>query len=413
MFLQPGAYESHFRGFGAAPSGSLFACGDAFNGSGKNWVVRQSIDNGTTWFTADQLTNWVFYPSAGDVKAAPSGEIYVAGTQADTCCPGATTSAFQWLVRKSSDDGRTWQSVDILGSLALFDQSEARAIAFKGDAVFVVGYLSSDPEAFSAKVWTVRRSLAKGETWTTVDAVQLEPAQASSAEAITVTPAGHIIVVGSATAGSGASHINYWLVRRSTNGGESWETIDTLITQDSGAAIPDAVTSDQAGNIWVCGYSSRNGALNGWFVSRGTERGDGTVTWSNSDFVPGQNRPNGLTSDRTGRIFVTGRSVLGNGVNLFTTRVLEADAASQTLEDIFTPTNPSPFSGLPLTVNESGNTVLVSWPHLLSGAVLEFSDAIPATEWKAVPDSPIQIGDADAVLLDPSFRTRFFRLRER
>jgi hypothetical protein len=413
-----GGTDFYFQGFGAAPSATLFASGEAYKlGSGKNWIIRRSVDDGATWTTCDYLTEWIYYPSAWDVKAAPTGDIYAVGTYGGTCCPEWRLSAFQWFIRKSSDDGRTWETVDKLGSLAPYNYSGAHAIAIAGDAIFAAGFVSLSPDWYGAEAWTVRRSLDRGETWVTVDEFQVETGHAADAEGIAVGPNGEIYVTGWATGGSGDSRIDYWIVRRSMDGGATWQTVDSLVNPSDQTMSPWDVACDPAGRVWVCGYTVQDGIQNGWLVRRGVTIQDGSIEWENSDFVTGRgSSANGIWCDREGRVFVSGRTTDSVGVAGFTTRMLSAQAAAEKpTEDPFTPPAPSVGRGQPLNLNivRAGDALVVTWPVIVRGGILEFTDAIPAQEWKPVPTLPFSVGNENVIMLDTAARARFFRLRQR
>jgi hypothetical protein len=313
MFLDPGYFWAHYRGVSSAPNGDLFVSGEISDPTiGKRWLVRRSSDLGFNWTTVDSPAVGAMgsYPSAGDVKVAASGEVYAAGAQAGGSSP------FQWVVRKSSlaGDPGSWASVDVLGTIGA---SEARSIAFNAaGTVFVAGRVANAQNG--SATWTVRRSQNQGATWATVDAYQETAGLNSGAEGIAITSGGTIYVAGYArgfTAAKGKSgkgtYSDYWVVRRSTNGGSTWANVDKSTSADGSFLSPTGLTTDAAGSVWVCGYTGTSTAPNQLIVRKGTPGSNGTVAWTASDtFQTGLGaRANGITTDAVGNVFVTGRWV--------------------------------------------------------------------------------------------------------
>ena len=311
MFLEPGWSQAHYRGVSSAPNGNLFVSGQLYDPAiGERWLVRRSSDLGLNWTTVDSPAFGAMgnNPSAGDIKVAASGEVYAAGTQAGGSSP------FQWVVRKSSlaGDPGSWTSVDVQGSIGA---SEARSIAFNAaGAVFVAGRVANAQNG--SATWTVRRSQNQGATWTTVDAYQETAGLNSGAEGIAITSVGTIYVAGYArgfTAAKGKSgkgtYYDYWVVRRSTNGGSTWANVDKSTSADGSILSPTGLTTDAAGSVWVCGYTGPSATPNQLIVRKATSGSNGTLTWTASDtFQDGMGaRANGITIDAAGKIFVTGR----------------------------------------------------------------------------------------------------------
>lgn len=58
-----------------------------------------------------------------------------------------------------------------------------------------------------------------------------------------------------------------------------------------------------------------------------------------------------------------------------------------------------------------GNRVAIAWPADAAGYVLEQADTLPAAVWVTVPVTPVTIDGKPTVLLEPSARAKFFRLR--
>jgi hypothetical protein len=307
-FAPPNWPYAHFRAFGSAPSGGLFTAGEVWDpvSGTKNWVVRRSTDQGATWRTVDMFDEGtVSKPSCGDIKVTASGEIYAAGV--------AGSNSPTWVVRKSADNGATWATVD---SFLPDGVCQARAIGIHSSgSVFACGTVGGSFFA-SVGVWTIRRTQDGGVTWSTVDSLESE--DASDAYAIAVDGSGAIYV-----SGAGRQFgVEYWMVRRSVDGGATWATVDKFNLPDNAGVIGTAIAFTSS-TIYVCGVG---GATNRWLVRKGTPAASGSITWITSDdfqMVPGQNaRPNGIVCDRAGNVYVSGRATDETGKSHIITRRL-------------------------------------------------------------------------------------------
>lgn len=210
-------------------------------------------------------------------------------------------------------------AVDMVGAAPL---NEARAIGFHPTAgVFVVGRLDDSRNY----VWSVRRSVKAGATWTTVDSFQDANRTYSAADGIAVDQAsGAVYVSGWAQRYvKGLSVIN-WVVRRSLNGGATWTTMDKYGSSPT-ALSATGITVDPSGKVFVTGYSPEPTR---YLVRKGTPGANGAISWVTSDdfqLAPGQAaRGNGITSDLFGNIFATGRAADASGTDHWLTRRLVA-----------------------------------------------------------------------------------------
>lgn len=303
-YLTPGYTWTHYRGIGSAkfsdasdPNGTLFVCGESYN-PGRRWLVRRSLDQGFTWESADEPAE---LSSAGDIKVSPSGEVFAVGTQ-------PASQHIRWAVRMSSQQGApgTWSTVQTLGNAG---SSEARAIAFAGGKVYVAGRVTvKNAKGNNASTsWTVQRGDFGGGAWQTVDSYQESSGAAAGAEAIGSDSSGRLYAAGYATVSSKGKLINYWVVRHSTDG-LAWQTVDRHQLRDGSFLSPTGLVLDPAGNVYVCGYEGTSEAR--WLVRR-ANAGNST-TWIEVDSYQGEAgasgaRPNGIAVDAFGNVFTSGR----------------------------------------------------------------------------------------------------------
>ena len=312
----PNWLQSTYRGFGSGADGTLFAAGELWDGiDSKSWLVRESVDGGATWGTAD-----AFYqgsgncPSCSDIKVSPTGDVFAAGIS-------GSSAPFFWTVRKRAAAGGAFATVDMVAS---GNVNEAKAIAFHPTAgIFVAGRMNIPNDYRSA--WTVRRSVNGGATWTTVDSFRDGNLTASGARGIAVSSSGAIYVVGTAQQYVRNKLVNNWIVRRSLNAGATWTTVDKFGGSPT-ALTAMAVTLAPSGQVFVTGYSPAPSRL---LTRKGTPGPNGAISWVTSDdyqLVPGQGATGqGITSDLAGNIFATGQGQTDStGLGYWITRRLAA-----------------------------------------------------------------------------------------
>jgi hypothetical protein len=121
--------------------------------------------------------------------------------------------------------------------------------------------------------------------------------------------AGNLLAAGFASDGKDVR----WIVRRSSNGGASWSTIDNYVPGRGWGANAYCVGLDAAGRIYVAGLSgSKSGSR--WFVRTSA---DGGQTWRNSDnylpFSGHRVQPVSMVSDSAGAMYVAGYATDNTG----------------------------------------------------------------------------------------------------
>jgi Beta-propeller repeat len=153
----------------------------------------------------------------------------------------------------------------------------------------------------------------------------------SVAYGVAVDTAGNIYVAGSAQATQKGFYSDQWVVRRSTNGGSTWSTVDNFTLESSRnyqapLGWPTKITIAPSGDLFVCGFLTASDGSRHWLTRQGIPGSKGALQWSTTDsyqLVSGASAAaNGITSDSQGNIFATGRAADTAGVDHWVTRRL-------------------------------------------------------------------------------------------
>jgi hypothetical protein len=209
-----------------------------------------------------------------------------------------------WTIRKGVG-GTSFSTVDLMtGSypMAIF--------AHPTGGIFAAGRKSVTIKGKTSTAWVVRRSADGGATWSDADTFQLSSSLYSTALGIGADALGNLYVVGRGVTGSGINTSAHWLVRKSTNGGNSWSTVDDF--QQNGSNVEArrfAATS--SGDLYVAGMATSSAGRH-WIVRKSA---GGTGPWSTIDdyqYVSGTStEPHAMAADASGNLFVGG----GGGVH--------------------------------------------------------------------------------------------------
>jgi hypothetical protein len=263
------------------------------------WKVRKStIGNVNSWTTDDTFAlTTTTYASPRGITADASGNVYVCGEASPK------SGSLRWLVRKLPLGG-TWTTVsEVSGQGDAF----ARGICcFPGnsanttEAVLVVGVINNK--------WTVLRSQNRGGTWQTVDSWSPSSKAAATASKIATDSVGNLYVVG--WRGTWLYPIG-WVVRMSSNGGNSWTTV--LDTSEGAYSSAGSVSTDGVGNVWISGYTMNPAGTPRWTVLKNGVFG--TLAENNAGFLQTRQLPFGdhyskargiATGEAGDNVFITG-----------------------------------------------------------------------------------------------------------
>jgi hypothetical protein len=293
----PGFSVGFSGGIASDASGKLYVAGVSFDSTGEgtdHWTVLRSIDGGVIWATADDLDTGGYSGSdpVTGITVNSDGDVYVTGTS-------FVAGKLTWTIRKGAG-GTSFSTVDLVTG-----SSPSAVFAHPTAGIFAVGTKTVVTKGKTTNVWLVRRSTNGGVTWSDVDTFQLSSGNGAHANGICADALGNLYVVGRGTTTSQGNNIYHWVVRRSTDGGNSWSTADDFVpSSKSGEAR--CVVATQNGDLYVAGIGTTS-AGNHWILRK---KPGAAGTWTTIDdyqFVPGSTtEPRSMAADNLGNLFVGG-----------------------------------------------------------------------------------------------------------
>jgi len=202
-------------------SGAIYAVGSFNSSSGGTdrsewWVVKSHITESDSWEEVDRFNNYTSYSDEANAIAIDNDDIiYVAGF-ASSGSVGNTS----WCVRSSSDYGANWGLSDLHNAVhGGYDRATGIACDSTGK-VFAVGYVSESSPQDIFRMWIVRSSSDRGDNWGKCDSYSGPDVWEDAPFDIAIDSSDVIYVAG--YEGYGGRNP---LVRRSTDGGNSWNNV--------------------------------------------------------------------------------------------------------------------------------------------------------------------------------------------
>jgi hypothetical protein len=365
-YLGPGGLGAIFWGFGIDATQNLYAVGWTRYDGQMHWIVRRSSDQGATWTTVDDYTDpTTRSPYAGGVAADRAGSVYVVGAGTSLSDPFVR----DWIVRKSGDAGATWTTVDHLPGGGI-----PNCAVCTSAGVFVAGN------------GTIRMSADAGVSWSTV----AHPyTYVGSTPDLTSDSAGNLYL--------GATSNRYWIVQKGSKDGTSWSTMDSFQYSPGAAAVAIGMGTDASGNVYAVGSGGTNYGLAHWLVRKSADQG---ATWSTVDdyqYLDGA-PANCFGSDASGNLYVGGSAGLDyTGAAHWRVRKL---AAAQ------------PVTPPALRVSFSAGGLTLSWPLLSTGFMLESTPSLTSPNWQPAPETPVAANSQWIVTVARDRAARCFRLHQ-
>ena len=255
----PNGYSTQASTIATDSVGDVYVAGYA---DGYGWMIRKGV-GGQNFTTVDTLPSGGL--GASSLFVHPVAGVLAAG-QADVVINGKTVRA--WVVRRSLDGGATWQSVDTFygtkpGGAYYFGRANAIGADSLGN-IYVAGSLAIPNKSSTSWEWVVRKSSDSGLSWNTVDAFQLSSGYNAGATGFVADSNGNLFVAGNATSGSSW----FWLVRENPGGTSTWQTVDAFQYVTGLWSAAAAITADASGHVFV-GGSGDDGTTGGpWLVRK-------------------------------------------------------------------------------------------------------------------------------------------------
>lgn len=284
-------------------AGNLYSAGYETRGGNQYWQVRKSSNGGVSWTTLDDAGTWNSAVSsfASGLTTDSAGNVFASGSAFDK------RGNEYWVIRRGINFGQNW--VTSYKSSKPLAKGMGAVFVPPGSAgsaggLFAVGSLTET----KTTQWSVLRSRDSGASWQWVDAWGTSKANGGAhARAVTADSAGNVYVTGYDAMGTPA-----WYVRRSRDGGNTWQTILTDYT-DGDYNRADDIAADPFGNVYVAGMTQQTGSGAKWTVRRWDAA---TQTW---DQWPTELRQpllgyasislaRGITTDAAGSVYATGNA---------------------------------------------------------------------------------------------------------
>ena len=388
--------------------GNTYVAGFSTDGNGANrGTVRRRAAGAADWTTS------VYNFSAGgtttfrdlavvewtDAAGAPHKDLYAVGQGKEA---GAANG--WWVAAKSSDDGATWTTVDqykLAGSTQPATPMEVTSDA--AGNLYVAGY-AKDESLIAASQgryidhWVVRKSTDHGQTWTTVDDFALQSGYRAAAQDMIVTASGVFVVGRGDVSAKGGGVSQHWVVRKSNNGGASWGTVENF--QYGGSAWANGISADPQGNLYVAGYGiNKNRGY--WVVRKAGATGTTWASvdaWQLSSSYRGGWAPEalGVAAGAGGSVYVTGRAPADDGTLRFITRnTTNGGSTWQTSDNYALSTGYNVQNvGYGVAVDRWGSVIVagLSTSQLVSGSTTSFLRHWTVRELKSetAPTTPVQ-----------------------
>jgi hypothetical protein len=296
----------------ADPAGNVYAAGGAADAAGVlHGTVREKLSGSANWTTIADLN----YPAGqgtwfNGLAMDAAGDLYVSGG----------TNSAHWLVLERPAGQSTFSVVgDFQGGYA-----DGLAVDAAGN-LFAVGPMPATSSG--QENWVVRRRAAGQSAFTTVDSFVYTPGASNVPNGVTAITSGPN--AGVYVAGYSSRH---WLVRKSTDGGNTWALVDDFKYDPASNAPSGAfgLTADPAGNLYVVGRGQKGKVTGGtakkptytytshWLV-RGSSNGG--ASWSLDDDYELSSAANLVTqayaagTDAAGNVYAAGKATDATGTN--------------------------------------------------------------------------------------------------
>jgi hypothetical protein len=308
------------------PNGAVYVAAAGQTNINGNYLdlgtIRSSFDGGATWNLEEAYSYHGNDTRFNGIAANASGNVFAAG---QSMIRGESDS-YHWIVRKRDSLGN-WTLVD---DFIPPDAPHARARAITVDAagnIYVVGnakkkVVTGKTSYVLPQYWFLRKSSDGGATWTTVNTYALEVTQNGFPNAVTTSPQGLFVAGRFYSTARGASGWR-WIIRYSPDFGTTWQTIDNYLQTVGSITEPFGIAADDFGNVYAAGNSSymvnKQSSSFDWIVRKGTVTGN-FITVDRFRAGTGETASANSVATLVGGIVIAGGRAVANGTNNWVTR---------------------------------------------------------------------------------------------
>jgi hypothetical protein len=275
------------------------------NVGGQDLFVVKFNSSGTKQWTQQLGTSATEYGTG--ITTDSSGNVYVGGYTEGSLDGNTSAGESDFFVVKYNSSGvKQWTqqlgtSADDLGYSITGDSS---------GNVYVTGYtrggLDGNTSAGKLDLFLIKYNSSGVKQWTQ----QLGTSAHDYGQGVTIDSSGNVYVVGrtegSLDGNTSAGDADLFVVKYNSSGVKQW-------TQQLGTSIRDSgegITSDSSGNVYVTGFTS--GGLDGNSTAGGIDlfvvkyNSSGTKQWTRQLGTTSSDSGNGITSDSSDNVYVTG-----------------------------------------------------------------------------------------------------------
>ena len=398
-FVYPSETNTLFNAVTVDSRGVVFVGGGAALSRVGHWLVRRSQDQGVSWDTVDDY----FAPRNGPLQEGTNGVVYSLATDGQGRVYGGGVMLLtgpsypSWWIRGSSIGGTNWDTELV----AFGGYSDFAQLTCAGEDVYALG--TADEGAFTARV--ILKSSDHGVTW-----IKDFESTNDLDEAITADSGGYLYSAG--VLGNDSTSV-VWQVRQAAPGQTNWVILDSSSYQDGSSGygidqpVANSIAVDAVGNVCATGQfihywvkTDTNGTMYGsdatWFT-RQYLAADGQ--WRTTDlFSYSTNRQGaalGTAIAPSGSAFVAGYGTSDSGQRHWVVRRRAA-----------------PIVPPALRIACAGGNGAVCWPAAYTNAVLQWADSPDVnSNWQNVTDSVSVVNGLNTAAFDLTIGARFFRLK--
>ncbi|MGZ3688060.1 MAG: hypothetical protein ACXVBW_07160 [Bdellovibrionota bacterium] len=296
--------DTNLRGLTVDSSGRLFMGGFSSDGTALRWLTLRSADAGASVALQPGGEDFQLIANLDSqvsmITTDRNGNLFAVGLAK------SAASTQDGLIRKSTDGGATWTTVDDLIC------SSGKSTFDRGVTADFTGtyYVAGSCDEGAGQHEFVRLLGAAPGSY--IDNYQLASGKTTTInDGLYIDSVGNFFVPGTAT---DSGNVQHWFVRKGTSTPGSFSTVDDFQLSSGQSALANTIGSDIQGALVVTGWGADSSGAHHLITRRSLDRGS---TWTTSDdyqYATGQlSRAVGLARDRTGNLYVSGAGTDSNG----------------------------------------------------------------------------------------------------